>query len=924
MIDHHMPFSSAPRRFVIITVVEEADAAVRRIFPLSNQITLKGRLYWSARLPTYGGGEVEVFASQCRDRSNIPAAVLATEMVIELAPDYLLLVDIAGGVFREKDSVNLGDVLVSTYLQYYEFRKHIGGGVRERVFAIEEASPELLTVVNQIQRTPSLKWWMRTNAERPTVDGGGVAPVLRTGEILCGDKLLGDPSDRLLKTHLKRYDKADAVDMESVGVARALWETSTRGRVEFLVIRGISDFCNKEGNQATRDTWKKYAAEAAAALAYEVVAKAGTLSKPDELLRSYRGELERRVASLAAPPKLLPVCIRVNGIPDVPVANSDAFLRVVVQRRRVLLHGPAGAGKTVAAERIASACLTSGGIPVLISASGSASGHAALTGDPAEDLDRILAGCSVPTRLSLLDGMSQGVSRLVIFDGLNEVYDSSAVHIVRALDWLAGSRADCSVVVTDRASRSILSADWTTAEILPLDPGAVDPYVEELERHTGTKVAAQERELLRSPFFLDRIINAPRADLQSPAQAIREFLRIHGGLEDSALPQASMAAFLAYVQYRSRTFQMQQLAETLGDALLEELVNAGLIVRDRGDEAHFFHQLQHDYLASRHLATHEELWTSESFDAVTFGTPSGDGLTALTLIPEQLPDEETGDRFIRRVYDWSWLGAIRCTGEAAAASPRRCTSETEAAIVALVSEKLFDPVPNTRRKAQASVQRFRSALARRLTSSSSLGELIQRLGEIQSVRNWFNEWRVLFSVTAPSGAQVAAVESEDPVTGWTASNILRRSPVAENVRALLCECFDRHRATSSHDRAVRWRIVHSLGRSSGRSTVQFLFQVLLIDEHPWVRYGAVLALVEVTVHSPDEGLRREVLAWLTESAAKLPPGVRHEAGEALAHDNPPPGWSGLVLPFLKAARDEATDGLERKRWEERIRTFESL
>jgi nucleoside phosphorylase len=449
---------SSLKRIAIITVIPEAEKSVRRVFRLLQDDHFTGRLYFSASLPTEDGSDVVVYSTQCRDRSNIPAAVTATELVIDLAPDCVMVVDIAGGVGRDADGVSLGDVLVGSFLRYYEFEKHVDGSIKERAFSMEEPSPRLLTMVSRIRSVPGQSAWsLSIVAPRPmSPDGKEVnsSPGLRTGEIICGDKLLGDPEDPMLEMRLDQYDKADGIDMESVGVARALYEMRTRHRVEFLVIRGISDLCNREGNQKTRDAWKEYAADAAAAFAFELVSRAGMLSKSPELLASYREQLEQR--NLTNPRLRDPLAIRLAlpGRGDVSTAEPGSLYGALAGTRRLLIHASAGSGKTFAVERLASGCLAANGIPVLISAASCSTRlQARLDGKAPSDADILLAEALVPARLSLLDGMPSGIQRVVIFDGLNEVYGTSAAYVLKALDWIVTTRLGYSVVVTDRTSR---------------------------------------------------------------------------------------------------------------------------------------------------------------------------------------------------------------------------------------------------------------------------------------------------------------------------------------------------------------------------------------------------------------------------------------------------------------------------------------
>jgi nucleoside phosphorylase len=77
----------------------------------------------------------------------------------------------------------------------------------------------------------------------------------------------------IAQTTFDRFDKALAVDMESIGMARGVCarRTSFWYNPLYSVIRGISDLVGVEGNDATRAQWKVYAAHAAAVVAGEFI-----------------------------------------------------------------------------------------------------------------------------------------------------------------------------------------------------------------------------------------------------------------------------------------------------------------------------------------------------------------------------------------------------------------------------------------------------------------------------------------------------------------------------------------------------------------------------------------------------------------------------------------------------------------------------
>lgn len=113
------------------------------------------------------------------------------------------------------------------------------------------------------------KWIERIQAKRPAPG----RPKIIIGNLIAGEKILGDKQNAYQTAILNEFDKAIVVDMESYGVARGVY--SARGtryyNLNYLVVRGISDLTNQEQNNATRSEWRNYAASAAAAFTMETV-----------------------------------------------------------------------------------------------------------------------------------------------------------------------------------------------------------------------------------------------------------------------------------------------------------------------------------------------------------------------------------------------------------------------------------------------------------------------------------------------------------------------------------------------------------------------------------------------------------------------------------------------------------------------------
>jgi len=84
---------------------------------------------------------------------------------------------------------------------------------------------------------------------------------------------MGDKENTYQCQILDEFDKAIAVDMESHGLARAVYTArATRYyNLNYLIVRGISDLVATEGNDEERRLWRNYAAASAAAFTVAVV-----------------------------------------------------------------------------------------------------------------------------------------------------------------------------------------------------------------------------------------------------------------------------------------------------------------------------------------------------------------------------------------------------------------------------------------------------------------------------------------------------------------------------------------------------------------------------------------------------------------------------------------------------------------------------
>lgn len=286
-------------RVAVLTIIDEEFEAVREVFGATDEIDTTG-IYAPGPEDAPGGDAVKQFPfvlAQSPERSNVPASEATRQLAAAFRPEIFVVVGIAGGVRRARMSdggvvwsgASTGDVVIASYVHYGEYAKHLPGGTRRRYFQIDHPSAGL---VQMHGKTPERNlsgppWHEAIRAKRP-VEG---TPAVTVGEILAVEAVAADPDREAQATMLADYDNAAAVDMESMGVGRAMHEirSSVHYNPRWMCVRGISDPVLvypddpverdaavrdagvEDDNDAQRKAWKPYAAEAAAVYARLIV-----------------------------------------------------------------------------------------------------------------------------------------------------------------------------------------------------------------------------------------------------------------------------------------------------------------------------------------------------------------------------------------------------------------------------------------------------------------------------------------------------------------------------------------------------------------------------------------------------------------------------------------------------------------------------
>jgi nucleoside phosphorylase len=254
-------------RVAVITVIdEEFDEACK---VLGTRTALANSPYFVREAPN--SGDWDVVVSRCMDRSNIPSGEEVGHVIEDLRPQVLLLVGIAGGMCdngKPRDDIHVGDVLIAESVAYVDFLKIDGGSMFWRHYAIDHPSLHLRRTISfPIQKT------FRISSAVTTLPPSQYESRIHIGQIVSTEKVMGGLNHPVQTELLKPFDKALAVDMESIGVARGICASRTSFWYNplYSVIRGISDLAGAAANDQQRTEWKVYAAHAAAIVAREFI-----------------------------------------------------------------------------------------------------------------------------------------------------------------------------------------------------------------------------------------------------------------------------------------------------------------------------------------------------------------------------------------------------------------------------------------------------------------------------------------------------------------------------------------------------------------------------------------------------------------------------------------------------------------------------
>lgn len=351
-----MPFSGEPTDYAVLTMREdEFEAVVSRLRGYKLLPGKSGRHYAVGEIKV-GSASRRIAVARCR-QGNLAAGLAAGEILEDLAPGFVFLCGIAGGVPSEE--FGLGDVVLGTHL--IDFTLSAAKASGETEYSQLSGLPEK-TIESLLEILPAIRLtgWNTTGvkAERPQGWGAPIVfkgkrveqqwlpgvtsalaamqkrqrPVRISGPIASSDTLIKDP-ERLLPL-LPANRHLYAVEMEAAGVLRAL----AQKHIPFLVVRGLSDVVGVK----RLDAWTPYACATAASFLMALLKSA----EVDRLIHPLAAheELKQELPGQGSDAEITPALLtqKLDGMHEYEI---DALINSFLERKpwKAVSRSPLGA-----------------------------------------------------------------------------------------------------------------------------------------------------------------------------------------------------------------------------------------------------------------------------------------------------------------------------------------------------------------------------------------------------------------------------------------------------------------------------------------------------------------------------------------------------------------------------------------------------
>lgn len=195
-------------------------------------------------IPRANGVPARVLIYQLPDQGNLFSGIAAVQALRAVANcRYIVSFGLAGTI--DRDTLQIGDVLVAREVVYYELwrEQKDPAAERARLFTCSRPEHALATIQRSFQR----------DAE--------TFSLVANRSLASGEKLFDKPDSELVTRIRRMNEQLSAVEMEAAGVAAATKEVSPE--THFFAVKGISDNADgskKDGPSRERENNRKRAA----------------------------------------------------------------------------------------------------------------------------------------------------------------------------------------------------------------------------------------------------------------------------------------------------------------------------------------------------------------------------------------------------------------------------------------------------------------------------------------------------------------------------------------------------------------------------------------------------------------------------------------------------------------------------------------
>lgn len=210
----------------IIVALQEELAAVLEVLGDTTETRSGVRTYYTTSVE-HSSGHTNVVVTLLMTMGNVESALAARDLMDSFSPKSILVVGVAGGA--DSGGQSLGDVLIADSIYYYESEKVTAEGCEIRP-RMDTTSRSLFSAARALK-----------------TDDFGYS--VHFGVIASGEQIVADIA-RVEEMRVQQ-PKLVGIEMESFGVYAATLVQASR--VEFLAIRGVSDFADAHKDDSSRD-----------------------------------------------------------------------------------------------------------------------------------------------------------------------------------------------------------------------------------------------------------------------------------------------------------------------------------------------------------------------------------------------------------------------------------------------------------------------------------------------------------------------------------------------------------------------------------------------------------------------------------------------------------------------------------------------